>query len=130
MKTGQIAGLVVIVAIIALALGATLGYLIASGSSPVTVTEEVMISHVGQNLLIVCGTSSFPGPAVNIVDKTTTEYLFPQSINNTAGGKFLKVTITTTTSSESVVDAISNYFTSTYTVTSMKNNTTSCPTFI
>ncbi len=133
MKIGQVIAVLIAVGVIALPLGATPGYFFASSSSqaPIAVTELIMISHVGEDMLVICGTSTFPGGVMQIVNNISTEYLFPQSINNlTSAGKFLKVTIATSTSAGSVVNASSFEFTTTYTVTSMQNNTRRCPIFI
>jgi hypothetical protein len=133
MKTGQVIALVLVAVVITLAAGATIGYFVATGSSqaPLTMTKIVMISPVAAGMLVVCGTSTIPGATMQIVNVTSTSYLLPQSIiNNTAGEKFLRVAVVTSTSSQSSFLGVSSYeVTMTSTYTSTQNGTTACPTF-
>jgi hypothetical protein len=146
LQTRQVVALVTVVVIIALALGTTIGYSISSGRTTtlmstqiqtitsygipqglVTVTKLVMISHIGDLTVVDCGTSTFMGGAVEIVDSTTTEYIFPPTNNGTSQGRFLNVTITTLTSSETAINAVSATNGTTITLTATSDNTTVCP---
>jgi len=144
MRTGQFVTLVTVIIIIALALGTTIGYSISSVRTStitqthtitsygilqglVTVTKLVMISHVGDLTVVDCGTSTFMGGAVDIVESTTTEYIFPPTTNGTSQGRFLNVTVTTLTSSETVMIVLSATNGTTITISATSDSTTVCP---
>ncbi len=155
MKTGVIIALVVVIGVIALALGATIGYSISSGRTStitltgktlttsqtqtvtyygtpqglVTATELIMMVQGGEFGWVVCGTSTFPGGVAIVFNTTTTEYIFPQITNDTSQGRFLNVTITTTTTS---VTSNINVTTVTVTYGLVSHNSTTmtvCPIF-
>jgi len=149
LQTRQVVALVTVIALIALALGTTIGYGISSAKTTTltttqtqtitsygipqgleTVTKLVMISHVGDLTMVVCGTSTFPAGVLNIVDSTTTEYIFPPTNNSTSQGRFLNVTMTTLTSSGTVLNPFflhSKTNVTTITVSPTSDNTTVCP---
>jgi len=148
MQTRQVVAIVTVIAIVALALGATIGYSISSGRTTPsistqtrtiisyvfprglsTVTKLIIISYVAQVTAYTCGSSSFVAGIVNGYTTNTTEYIFPSIINVTSEQRFLNVTITTVTSAETVVTSSVTVTTVTLSETS-QGNTTGCPTIV
>jgi hypothetical protein len=148
MQARQVVALVTVIAIIALALGTTIGYGISSGRTTTlmstqtetitsygfprglsTVTELIIISYVAQVTAYTCGSSSFVAGTVNGYTTNTTEYIFPSIINFTSEQRFLNVTITTVTSTETDITSSATVTTVTLSATS-QGNTTLCPTIV
>ena len=143
MQSRQVIGLVAVIAIICLALGAAIGITISSEKNTASITTQtqtvtsyeipnhlttltrlVLVSYVTHYDTYICGTETYGGGTIYIESTNTTEYLF-QAANNNTGARFLNVTITTTTSSQS-----ENAVTTVTLTASTSDNSTICPTIV